>query len=504
MFRNIVANWSQIVVSALTVFILYPILIERLGETQYGTWLLIMSIAGYFLMMQLGVPMANVRFLSQYMARKDWTGMSRVLSTNLLFFSAIGLATVIVGVLLSLVLGALFDIPAQYLANARVAMVLVALEVGIRFATETVSGLFHARQQFVAMAVIKNVFSVLRALAMVLFVVYDQGLIWLALIVLVVTIAQSVVMFVYAFRNTPQAKVSRSLVSADTFRETFGFGVYVLLLQLAARLSFNTDAMVLGAVVSVAAVVYFSIASSLLLYLTDAVVGIAQTIMPRVSSQHATGDTDGIGDSYLTLSRYVSWLLVPVCTLLVIYSEPFFLLWIGEDFAETSSSILTIMVIGYYLFLVQRGVGFPILLGTSTVKFLTWSFVAAGVINVALSIWWGRQYGFEGVAWGTTVPLFAVSAMINLFTCRRFGVSVPRYLLQVYLLPGLVAIVIPLLAAYLHTIAAPTSWLLLCASVAACLTAYALPAYVLLLRREEREMVIGLLPFGRNSQGSGR
>ncbi|MEM1435475.1 MAG: oligosaccharide flippase family protein [Pseudomonadota bacterium] len=494
MLKNIFANWSQILLSALTVFILYPIMIDRLGEAQYGTWLLIMSIAGYFLMLQLGVPMANVRFLSAYLARDDWTGLNRVLSTNLVFFSLIGLLTVVAGVALAALLGWLFDIPAEYLPHARAAMVLVAVEVGIRFATETVSGLFHARQQFVAMAAIKNTFTILRAAAMIVLVVYDRGLIWLALIVLVTTIAQSVVMFIYAFRRTPQARVQRRLVSRETFNETFGFGVYVLLLQFAARLSFNTDAMVLGAVVSVAAVVYFSIAASLLIYLTDAVVGIAQTIMPRVSSQHATGDLDGIGHSYLTLSRYVSWLLVPVCVLLVLYSEPFFLLWIGEDFASTSSGILAIMVLGYYLFLVQRGVGFPILLGTSTVTFLTWSFLLAGIVNVLLSIWWGQRYGFAGVAWGTTVPLLIVSAMINVFTCRRFDVSLPRYLLQVYLLPGLVALTLPATAHYLGRWLTPDSYLSLAVSVSACLLAFAVPAFFLLLTGAERRQVLALLP----------
>jgi O-antigen/teichoic acid export membrane protein len=63
MLKNILANWSNIILSVLAVFFLYPFCVQVLGEEQYGVWLLISSVTGYFALLQLGVPMANVRFV---------------------------------------------------------------------------------------------------------------------------------------------------------------------------------------------------------------------------------------------------------------------------------------------------------------------------------------------------------------------------------------------------------------------------------------------------------
>jgi hypothetical protein len=56
-----------------------------MGAEQYGTWLLISSITVYFTLLQLGVPMAKVRFVSMYYAKGEIEKSTR-LSAPILFF----------------------------------------------------------------------------------------------------------------------------------------------------------------------------------------------------------------------------------------------------------------------------------------------------------------------------------------------------------------------------------------------------------------------------------
>ena len=86
MLKNILANWSYVIVSMLAVFILYPFFLKTLGEEQYGVWLLISSATGYFSLLQMGVPMANVRFISRHYARKEYKQLNEVVLHELIFF----------------------------------------------------------------------------------------------------------------------------------------------------------------------------------------------------------------------------------------------------------------------------------------------------------------------------------------------------------------------------------------------------------------------------------
>ena len=69
-FRNVVANWASYVVTAVVGFLLAPLLLHRLGNTGYGLWTLVLSLTGYFGLLDLG----RARFTT---AREHMAGPAR-------------------------------------------------------------------------------------------------------------------------------------------------------------------------------------------------------------------------------------------------------------------------------------------------------------------------------------------------------------------------------------------------------------------------------------------
>ena len=107
------SNWSNLLLSTLAVFVLYPYCVHVMGEAQSGVWLLISSVTGYFALLQLGVPMANVRFVSQYYAQGDFEKVNQTVSSNFAFFSVIGLIVLLTGIGIA----CLLDSPLLSLSN---------------------------------------------------------------------------------------------------------------------------------------------------------------------------------------------------------------------------------------------------------------------------------------------------------------------------------------------------------------------------------------------------
>lgn len=439
--KNIISNWANILISMASVFLLFPFMTKTLGEDQYGIWLYVTSVTGYFELLKLGVPLANVRFISKYLANNQSEDANAVISTNLVFFTLIGLVTLIMGLVASYNLEHVFAIPNEYLHSAKIAMVFAALNVSISFVAELFQGVMFALHDFVKINVLKSLIVMLRLLAFFMLVVKHNGIIMVSYIILFFTVVQGLFTFALAKRYFKDMRVRFRGVRKEIFSEVTKYSIFVMLLQLAGTMSFQTDAIVIGSFLSVSLILTFTIASNIMNYLMQFVVGISTVLMPKVSSLEAKNDTTAIADVYYKYCFLTFSMALPVCSFLVMSGGDFIAIWMGEQYRNSSGHILTILV-GSYLFLsVQRGAAFPIFMGTSHMRFLSLLMLVTAVMNVFLSIWWGVSYGINGVAWGTTVPNLITVSGILWYMKKHFGINVLNFVNKTMLMPSLCATV---------------------------------------------------------------
>ena len=69
--RNIFSNYVAFGVTSLITLILIPFLIDKLTPEQFGVWILLKSILGYFQLLELGLIPAVVRFSSMHHSRGE-------------------------------------------------------------------------------------------------------------------------------------------------------------------------------------------------------------------------------------------------------------------------------------------------------------------------------------------------------------------------------------------------------------------------------------------------
>lgn len=491
MLKNVVANWSNVIVSMLAVFILYPFFLKTLGEEQYGVWLLISSATGFFSLLQMGVPMANVRFISKYYAKKEYDLLNEVVCTNLFFFTVGALLIFLSGFGLAFLLDFFFDIPSEFIRLAKIATVVVCLEISIRFVFEVFEGFFHAKQQFVIFNIIKNIMIFARIGVTFALVRYDNGLLWVAIVLLIITIIQSLIFFFYVFLRNPFLKIRLKNIKYEAFKEIFGYSIFVLLLQLGAKINFKADALVLGSVVSVSSVVWFNIGNNLLVYFMKFMSGISRTLMPRISDMDARGKSEGVGAIYCDYSRIVMFLVLPACLCFWCYGGDFIALWMGEQFRYVSGDVLSILTIGYLLYMVQAGVALPILMGTSNVKFPTILILSASLLNLSLSILLGTKYGILGVAWGTTIPLVFLTLIIVVYMCRCFNIKLSYYLKHAVCVPFLSSIPFFIVFWFVKQKIVINTYFFLVISSALCLLSYFVVVFFIFMTKIEKKWLAG-------------
>lgn len=96
--------WSTVanVVNGIYGFISVPVLIAYFGKENYGLIGLALSVNVYLRLMDLGVMSTNVRFFSNWIAKKDFGHVNKLFGTSLFFYGCVGLLNALILVVMSI------------------------------------------------------------------------------------------------------------------------------------------------------------------------------------------------------------------------------------------------------------------------------------------------------------------------------------------------------------------------------------------------------------------
>src|SRR5262245_1917713 len=122
---NVLWNWGGRLVQAGVGFIVMPLLIHRLGDATYALWTLLAAFTGYFGLFDLSLRSSVGRYMVYHLARQEMEQMNATLNTALAFIAGLSVAALAAIAVLQLAFFQLVDIPANQLAPARVALLII-------------------------------------------------------------------------------------------------------------------------------------------------------------------------------------------------------------------------------------------------------------------------------------------------------------------------------------------------------------------------------------------
>jgi O-antigen/teichoic acid export membrane protein len=431
MLRNIGSNWVLIAVTIAATYFLTPFIIHTLGQDGYGTWTLITAMTGYMNLLALGVPMACVRYLTQHVTQGDTGRTNTVIGSCVGLYLIIGAAALALGLAMTAGLTAMYDIPVALQTQARVACALMAVQVAAGFIGLLPEGIMFAHHDFVVRNVVRIAAVVLRLGLTMGLLALHASLVLLAGVQLATLVFDFSATLILIRRRYPSLRVRLGDFDRTTVRHIFSFSMYVLLLGAGARLSFETDAIVIGAVLGVAAIPFYAVANSLVVYLMDFTIAIAAVVSPMATKLDTEGRREELAALFLKWSKISLSLTLMAGLFLIVLGPRFIGWWIAPGYERPSGVVLQILMISCFGFLPVRGVALPILMGLGKPRTPTVAFLGAGVLNLVLSIVLARPFGLAGVALGTAIPNVLFAAVVLVVACRELRIGIGAYLAYV-------------------------------------------------------------------------
>jgi O-antigen/teichoic acid export membrane protein len=425
--RNLMFKYGAMGVEMVLGVFLLPFNVRHLGTSAYGLLALTASITAYFSILDLGYGLAQEKFAAHYRALKDRDSINHVISTLFFVFTAIGIVTFVVTLLLAFNLEHLFNITPQQAVEGRRVLLVMGAFVALNFPFSVFGGVVNGFLRNYMNGVVAIVTSIVAALVNVIVLWRGYGLVEL---VIAVYLVRAVSLWFYrrnAYRVFPGLRIRFRYFYKSRLRELTSFSFFMLVLDLANKINYSTDALVIGAFMGATAVAVWTVGQRLIETTQKLTNQLNGSLFPVVVDSATKGSDQRLQRILLQGTRLSLAMVIPLATILCLVARPLVDAWVGSRFAATVPVIQILAVV--VVIRVGDATATTLLKGMERHKLLAGMNVLMSLLNLGLSVALVHKYGLVGVAIGTLVPVALISVFV-LFpvACKEVKLPVTRVL----------------------------------------------------------------------------
>ena len=422
-FQNVTVNYVVTGTELLIGVFMLPFNVAHLGQAAYGLWVLVASVTVYFSMFDLGYGVALVRFAARYRAKGDTKGLNEIISTMFVVFSAVGLVAFTIALLISLNLERFFPLTPDQAKTGRIVLLFISSYVALQFPASVFGGIVNGFQRTYLNGAVAFVTALVVAGVNVIVLLSGYGL---AELVAATTAVRILSIFAYAlnaYRVFPDLRIRPGYFKRERLREVTGFSVFILIIDIANKLNYSTDAIVVGAFLGTSAVAIWAVAQRVIEIVQRISDQLNAVLFPVVVDNATVQRVDRLQEILVQGQRLSLAMVVPMATVLGLTARPLVMVWVGPQF---SASVNIIYILSIVVALrVGNATSAVILKGSDLHKFLAVSNLSMAVGNLVLSVILVHFYGLIGVAIGTLIPMIVISMFVVFpAACRRVKLPV--------------------------------------------------------------------------------
>ncbi len=131
--KNSVSNTLGYIITIGVAFFLTPFIVQKLGKDVYGVWSIMVSLTGYFGLLDFGLRTAVVKYASEHHAAQDYAEINKINSTTRTLYTIIGMISWAAIVGLSLLFPKIFNVEGISSINFTPVMFIIGADVFFTF-----------------------------------------------------------------------------------------------------------------------------------------------------------------------------------------------------------------------------------------------------------------------------------------------------------------------------------------------------------------------------------
>jgi O-antigen/teichoic acid export membrane protein len=390
---NLLGQGAPLLVAVLTI----PLVIRGLGIERFGVLTLVWALLGYFTLFDLGLGRAITWLVARGVKADESGGVGAMLGTALGASAVLGVG----GAVILLLAGELYFSATRLVLDAtlrdevNLSLAIVVALLPVVTCSSVLHGVLEGYQRFDAVNLIRIPSGVLGYLAPLTVLQFTDSLPWVVAAVTAVRVATVVAQFLVCRVITSH----RPLVLAPTkpwLRRLLRFGGWLTVSNIIGPLMVYLDRFVIGAVVSLSAVAFYTTPFEVVTKLWIFPIALGTTLFPAFAVAN-TQERARTADLFAQGIGLMFAVMVPLAFAIIALAPEGLQLWLNHDFAAKSTTVARLLACGV-LVNALAFVPMAFIHGTGRTDLTATVHLAELPFYVALLWLLTNQFGIDGAA----------------------------------------------------------------------------------------------------------
>ena len=395
---SVSAGWNVggYLIPILVGLITVPLLIHYLGQDRFGLLSLAWVLIGSFSVIDLGLGRTLTQFVASALGRGDVGAIAPLVWSSLLLMFIFG---TLVGIVIAslapwLVHGAL-RIPVWLQGESLESLYLLAIGVPIVLVTAGMRGVLEAQQRFGLSNLVRIPLGILTFAGPLLVLPFTVRLSAVVLVLILGRCAAGGAYLALCLRTTP-GLMRRAGPGLAQMASLLQMGAWISISNLITPVFSYADRFVIGALISVGAVAYYTVPFDVAARILVIPGAITAVLFPAFAMSF-THDRGRANVLLVRGTKYLFLLLIPVAVTMLTLASDGLRAWLGSDFSRHSTQVLQLVAAGVF-FNGMANVPFTFIQGVGRADIAARLHLVELPIYLAALWWFITHAGIDGAA----------------------------------------------------------------------------------------------------------
>lgn len=424
---GIILSYIAITINILIQLLYSPVMIQQLGQSEYGLYTLVASVVNYLSLFSLGFGGAYLRFCTRYESKKDVDGLARLNGMFLTVFMIMAGVAFLVGLVLSgytdLVFGS--NLTVSELEKAEVLMRVLVVNICLTFPESVFNAIITAHEKFIFQKVLQMVSNVCNPLICLPLLFFGCDSVAIVCVTTGITMVRLSIDIFYCI-SCLKVKFSFHGFECGLLKEIACFSFFLFLNMIIDQINWSVDKFILGRVAGTTEVAVYGVAAMInSIYITFST-AISNVFAPRINRiVEKGGDTyrKDLTDYFVRVGRLQFMVLCLVVSGFIVFGEYFITnIYLTPEYKGAYVTALFLIVPVTIPLIQNIGIEMERAMNKHPFRVIVYTIMA--FINVIISIPLAMYFGSAGSAMGTAFGLLIANGLImNIHYHKVLGID---------------------------------------------------------------------------------
>ena len=490
---GVVLSYINQVVGNLIPIFYTPIMLNLLGQSEYGLYKLASGITSYLSLVSLGVGSAVTRYLIKTNTEQGKDAEERILGLFMLIFQVIAVATLLVGFVLALNLRQWYraSLTDLQLDRMKILVCLMTCNTALSFSLSPYLSVVTAHERFIFLQSMNIVATCIAPMVNLAVLMMGYASIGMAVSSLALGIMTRFLYFLYV-RQSLRLRARYTALPTELLKEIIIFSFWIFVANVVGQLYNATDTVMIGTVPTLATtgVAIYNIGGVFNHIVFSLTTGISTIISPRTNKMVFAGaSNDELTNLAIRIGRLQGYIITLIVTGFIAFGKPFIHFYTGDDYADAYWVAVLIMVPN--MIPLVQSVCLSIIIAQNRHRFRSLAYLGIALLNV-IGTWFLMQtpLGIIGAALMTGIAVVIGQGFVmNWYYWKKTGLEIGRFwkeLCKLYIIPCLLCAVTLFTSNWINFYRIPA----MLSGIVAYTTIYCSLTWCLVMNKYEKALVI--------------